>query len=105
MIKFWYKYVKYKQWTKEFFIDAKTSVTFTGDGLHILGQCSVLTVFDFVYLFACLFIVRRAIFQLSGGCHHYSDSPPHLDLCLALMLLAVRVPLHASPAKTRDLRF
>jgi hypothetical protein len=25
----------------------------------------------FVCLFVCLFIAARAIFQLSGGCHHY----------------------------------
>jgi hypothetical protein len=55
---------------------------------------------------SCLFVPARAMFQLSGGCHHCRWQGCKFRLMLlTTRLLALRVLLHATPTATWDLRF
>jgi hypothetical protein len=67
-----------------------------------LIQCHVFFVFCFVLV--CLFIATRAIFQLSGGCHHCRWQGCKFRPMLSTQgLWAGRDLYRATPTATRDL--
>jgi hypothetical protein len=60
--------------------------------------------YEWICLFVCLFIVARAIFQLSGGCHHYRlQGCKFWPMLGAQGLWAGRDLYRATPTATRDL--
>jgi hypothetical protein len=55
-------------------------------------------------MFVCMFIAAWAIFQLSGGCHHYRwQDCKFRPILSAQGLLAVRDLFRATPTATQDL--
>jgi hypothetical protein len=68
------------------------------------GSSLYYVTFWFVCLFVCLLIAARAIFQLSGGCHHYRwQGCKFWPMLGAQGLWAGRDLYHATPTAKRDL--
>jgi hypothetical protein len=90
-------------------VKIKKILQFLSDSIFVVegGQSSI-SLMEFPWLrivFVCLFWVSRAIFQLSGNCHHYRwQGCEFRPYAKHLRLLAVRVLLRDTRTATRDLR-